>query len=110
MSYAAVLHADMTECDHPGDPVLTPGRPPRCPAGLDVTHVRAGATVMTLDEAAAAFAALAAAWAASAGALLALMGEVAGRWRLADGARGLSGDPTGDGPAELAGQLALPGT
>jgi hypothetical protein len=56
MSDPVIVHADGTDCHHPGDPQATADDPggPRCPAGMPVGGVRVGAVTWTLDEAAAA--------------------------------------------------------
>lgn len=52
-----MFHADGTVCCHPGTPEAAVGEEngPRCPAGIQVTHVQLGNRVLTLAEAADAF-------------------------------------------------------
>lgn len=50
----AIIHADGTECSHPG-PSRTSDDGPHCSADQLVTHVRFNGQVMTFDESMAAF-------------------------------------------------------
>jgi hypothetical protein len=85
-----IIHADGTDCRHPGPPqgTMDDDSGPRCAAGLAVTHVRIGGRVVTLAEAAEMLNALAAAFNAAFGQMITRMGNALG-----DLGRRMAGDP-----------------
>jgi hypothetical protein len=89
----AMLHDNGTCCTHAGDP--QPGDPPRCPAGLPITHVSFNGTILTIEQAHEGFArmadALVRAWADLFRGMFAILaGEIGGP-------RAATGDPCGPG-------------